>query len=420
MTEKYSVGIAGPDINRIAADYTYVVSNHERFVLGSLHNSWNALKDYIQGSEPHLLVIYADIAPNPDALKDVLAKLKSAIAILLLPANWVQFQGVFEKVERVRKIFVLPVVPKEVIAYGLSLIETENARNSSVSMAPSAAGGATQMAVGTRVIAFVSAQGGVGRSTLAEAMGFELTARRNIRTLLCSFDLPSTAPLRLGLRFEPSASEFLQRTEGGFRDAVQTTAEGLDVIQAPRESTAYASARREGEAVKLHDLVNHAYHQLYAAILLDLPADESAWMLQPLRVANAVVLVTRPTMEGVYACSHVIKLLTEVVGLQHRLGRESFFMVLNRRTPKTIYTAPAFSTELNKSVGWSPPVLAVVDEDPEITRAQDGSRPAVNASDSLGKAAATLVESFYNQARGAESLRRGFKIGRIKIRPSTE
>jgi hypothetical protein len=102
------------------------------------------------------------------------------------------------------------------------------------------------------------------------------------------------------------------------------------------------------------------------------------------------------------------------------VDREAFFMVLNRRTPKTIYTAPAFSTELTKSVGWSPPVLAVVDEDPEITRAQDGSRPAVNASDSLGKAAATLVEAFYNQARGPESLRRGFKIGRIKIRPSTE
>lgn len=418
MTEKYSVGIAGPDINRIAADYTYVVSNHERFALGSLHNSWNALKDYLKESEPTLMIVYADIAPGPDALKDVLSTLKSAVAIVLLPANLAQFQGVLEKVDRVRKIFVLPVVPKEVIAYGLSLIETEIARNSTVSMYQSASGGGAPAAVGTRVIAFVSAQGGAGRSTLAEAVGFELAARRNIRTLLCSFDLPSCSPLRLGLRFEPSASEFLQRTEGGFRDAVQTTAEGLDVIVAPKDSTAYAGAMRDGEQVKLHDLVNHAYHQLYAAILLDLPADESAWMLQPLRVANAVVLVTRPTMEGVYACSHVMKLLTEVVGTQHRLGRDAFFMVLNRRTPKTIYTAPAFSTELTKSAGWSPAVLAVVDEDPEITRAQDGGRPAVNASQTLGKAAATLVEAFYGGARGAEPLRRGFKIGRIKIRPA--
>ena len=40
---------------------------------------------------------------------------------------------------------------------------------------------------------------------------------------------------------------------------------------------------------KIHDLVNHASHQLYAAILLDLPTNESAWMVQPLRVANTVV-----------------------------------------------------------------------------------------------------------------------------------
>lgn len=420
MTEKYAVSIAGPDINRIAADYTHVVATHSRFAMASLPNTWRALQETIQDSEPDLLLVHADIAPHPDALKDLLSQLKHAVVLVLLPANWAQFQGVFEKVSRVRGVFIQPVVPKHVIAQGLTEIETEIARTNQVSPLQTATRGAVAAAVGTRVIAFVSAQGGVGRSTLAEAMGFELVARRNIRTLLCSFDLPSTAPLRLGLHFEPSASEFLQRTEGGFRDAIQTTAEGLDVIVAPRESTAYAAAMREGEAVKLHDLVNHAFHQLYAAILLDLPAGESAWMLQPLRVANAVVLVTCPTTEGINACSHVMKLLTEVVGVQHRLERGSFFMVLNRRTPKTIYTAPAFSTELKKNVGWSPPVLAVVDEDPEITRAQDGSRPAVSASDSLGKAAATLVESFYRQARGAESLRPGFKIGRIKIRPSTE
>ena len=129
-------------------------------------------------------------------------------------------------------------------------------------------------------------------------------------------------------------------------------------------------------------------------------------MLQPLRVANTVVLVSRPTTEGVRACGHVMKLLTEVVGAQHRFARDAFFLVLNQRTPKSIYTAPAFSTELAKYAGWSPPVLAVVDYDPDIPRAQDDGRPAVSASDSLGRAAATLVETFYGTAHGAESLRK--------------
>jgi MinD-like ATPase involved in chromosome partitioning or flagellar assembly len=318
-------------------------------------------------------------------------------------------------------VYVLPAAPKEVLAQGLSIVNTENALTRSAAPLQGMAGGTTMAAVGTRVIAFVSAQGGVGRSTLAEAMGFELSARRSIRTLLFSFDLPASAPLRLGTRFAPSAAEYLQRTEGGFKDAVQTTADGLDVIIAPPESTAYAAAARESEQGKIHDLVNEAYRHHYAAVLLDLPSDESAWMLQSLRVANTVVLVARPTTEGVRACGHVLKLLTEVVGAQHRFGHESFFTVLNQRTAKSIYTAPAFASELAKYHGWSPPVISVVDYDPGIPRAQDDNRPAASASETLGKTAATLVETFYGSAHGEGNLRKTFlKIGKIKIRSSAE
>ncbi len=420
MAEKYPVGLAGPDLNRISAEYTHLISTHERFALMTLSTSWRAFEDVTKENEPALLIVFADLAPSPDALKDVLSKLKKAVVVLLLPTHWVQYQGVFEPLSQVRKIFIQPAAPKAVLASGLTAVETEIARNHSASPLQSNTGGSMAAAVGTRVIAFVSAQGGVGRSTLAEAMGFELAARRNIRSVLLSFDLPSTAPLRLGLHYAPTAAEYLQRTEGGFRDAIQSTADGLDVIIAPDDSTAYASAMRDGEQAKIHDLVNHASHQLYAAILLDLPANESAWMVQPLRVANTIVIVTRPTTEGIRACRHVMKLLTEVIGSQHRFTRDAFYIVLNHRTPKTIYTVPSFSKELAELAGWSPPIQAVVDEDPEITRAQDSGRPAASASDTLGKAAATLVDSFYGSARGTESLRRGFKIGRIKIRPSTE
>jgi hypothetical protein len=57
-----------------------------------------------------------------------------------------------------------------------------------------------------------------------------------------------------------------------------------------------------------------------------------------------------------------------------------------------------------------------VDHDPAISRAQDDTRPAASASETLGKAAATLVETFYGSARGSDPLRKTFKIGRVKIR----
>ncbi len=419
MQEKIPVGIAGPDLSQISREYTNLVANDNRFVLSQLSNSWRALLDSLKENEPSLLLIYADLAPGPDVLASLLAGLKRSLAIVLLPQAWAQVQGSFERIQTVRKVYILPAAPAEVLNYGYSAVQTEIARTRT--MAPLqniASTGPSAAAVGTRVIAFVSAQGGVGRSTLAEAMGFELAARRSIRALLYSFDLATPAPLRLGARYAPTAAEFLQRTEGGFRDCIQTTPDGLDLIIAPPESTAHAAATKDGEQAKIHALVTEAYKNNYAAILLDLPCSESAWMLQPLRAASTVLLISRPTMEGVRAVGHLLKLLTEVVGSQHRFGRDAFFLILNQRTPKSIYTATAFAGEVAKYAGWSPPVLMTVDYDPAVARAQDDGRPAVIASETLGRAAATLVETFYGTARGAESLRKGFKIGGLKIRTS--
>ena len=418
MVEKIPIGIAGPDLNQISREYTGLVASSSNFVLAMLSNSWRAFLDALKESEPALLIIYADIAAGPDALKSILGTLQRAVVIVLLPPNWAQFSGVFEGLTRVRKVYVLPAAPKEVLAQALSAINTENALNRSTAPLQGTAGGTQIAAVGTRVIAFVSAQGGVGRSTLAEALGFELAARRSIRTLLYSFDLPSNAPLRLGTRFAPTASEFLQRTEGGFKDSIQTTPDGLDVIIAPPESTNYAAAMKDGEQGKLHALVTEAYRLHYAAILLDLPSGESTWMLQPLRAASTILLVSRPTTEGVRATGHLIRLLTEVVGAQHRFGRDAFFLVLNQRTPRSIYIPTAFTSEVAKYAGWSPPVLATVDHDPAIPRAQDDGRPAAGASDTLGRAAATLVDTFYGSARGGESLRKTFSFAGLKIRHS--
>ena len=417
MQEKIPIGIAGPDLDLISREYTNLVANDGRFVLSQLSNTWRALTDALGENEPGLLLLYADLAPGPDALVQALATLKRSLCIVLLPPAWAQLQGGIEHVPSVRKVYVLPAAPAEVLNYGYSAVQTEMARTRTVAplqgLASTSPGAA---AVGTRVIAFLSAQGGVGRSTLAEAMGFELAARRSIRSLLYAFDLATPAPLRLGTRYAPSAAEFLQRTEGGFQDAIQSTADGLDLIIAPPESTAYAAATRDGEQAKIHALITEAYKHHYAAILLDLPAGESAWMMQPLRAASTVLLVSRPTMEGVRAVGHILKLLTEVVGSQHRFGKEAFFLVLNQRTPRSIFTANAFAGEVAKYAGWSPPVIATVEHDPAIPRAQDEGRPAVVASESLGRAAATLVETFYGTARGGEPLRKGFKLGGIRIR----
>ena len=78
MTEKYPIGIAGPDLTQISRDYTHLVATHERFALAMIANSWRAFQDNIHETEPVLLIVFADLAPSPDALKDALSTLKRA------------------------------------------------------------------------------------------------------------------------------------------------------------------------------------------------------------------------------------------------------------------------------------------------------------------------------------------------------
>ena len=116
MVEKIPIGIAGPDLNQISREYTGLVASSSNFVLAMLSNSWRAFLDALKESEPALLIIYADIAAGPDALKSILGTLQRAVVIVLLPPNWAQFSGVFEGLTRVRKVYVLPAAPKEVLA----------------------------------------------------------------------------------------------------------------------------------------------------------------------------------------------------------------------------------------------------------------------------------------------------------------
>ncbi len=418
MNRRISIGIAGPDMQQMASTFG-TAGTDERFTLAFMQNNWSYLADQIKGNEPDLLIVYADIAPKPDALRDLLSRLTQAVVVVLLPPAWGQIQGMLEQIHTVRRVFILPTSPVEVLNVGFSAVQTEYAkRQSAAPLQQMYAGGPRSAgAVGTRVIAFVSSQGGVGRSTLAEALGFEITARRNIRTLLFSFDLPSPAPLRLGLRYVPNASEFFARPEGGIQDAVQSTPDGLDVVIAPPDTYAYAQAVdvERGAANSIRSLVMSSYMLHYGAILLDLPDGESTWMMQALLAANTVVIVSRPTLEGIKATAHIAQLITEKLVSDHRIPKEGIFVALNQRTPKTAFTPTQFSQEGATQYGWFPPVLATIDYDPAVSQAQDAGRPAASVSEALGKGAQVLADAFYAGVVGEHKngKGKGFRLGNL-------
>ncbi len=402
-----TVGFASPELQLIARDYVGMVGDYQMTLL-MMQNNWELFQHNLKDGEPDLLIIFADVAPGIDALVDQLARLNNAVAIVLLPPGWADLQGVVEQVDTVRGVYIQPAAPAEVLKRGNSAVQTERARRQAISPTEKMFTRADRSAavVGTRVIAFVSAQGGVGKSTLAEGLAFELAARRNIHSLLFSFDLPPTAVLRLDMHYQPSAQEFFAHPGSpGFKESIQTTKDGLDVVVAPCKSYTYANAATAspGEPASIRSLVITSYAFNYGAILLDLPAGEGAWTMQPLLAANLVIIVARPTLDGVRATAHVSKLLTESLQSNHRIPRENIFVVLNQRTKQSNYTASSFHQKGANQFGWFPPVMTTIDYDPVIPQAQDQARPAVNVSEDLGKNIAALADTFYGNLHNAST-----------------
>lgn len=429
MQGKISVGIVGP-FNQIAADFGFVATAEETRI-AHLSGTWEQFQDNLKGGEPELVIVYAEASPSPSALADTLSRLKRAVAIVLMPPQWADMVGQIEQIHTVRKVYVMPVAPAEVVRFGLTAVRTERARTASAApLMAASTGGRAANVVGTRVMAFVAAEGGVGKSTIAEALGFELAARRGIKTLLFSLDLPPAAMLhfapaggkRKTLGATPNATEYLVRPEVGFQDSIQTTVDGLDVIMAPSSSFAYADWAQPEKADLLRQMVAASFMHHYGAVLLDLPAGEGAWTIQPLLAANTIFIVARPTLRGVQAVAHTTRLLTEELVGQHQVPRESIYVILNQRTKKS-FTPDYFQSEgatyAETYGGWFPPVIATADYDEEIPAAQDTQRPVVNVSDTMAKLVSHLADSIYGQGyRGdkpAQVKRGPFGI-RIKVR----
>ena len=416
--QRVVLALAGPDVGLLTREFG-VAATDSRFALAHIISNWQQLLDTLRQSEPDLLILYANLAPGPDALKDALSRLKRAVAVVLLPPDLAQFQGAIEQIHTVRKVYVLPVAAQEVLNFGYSAAVTERVKMQTTAPLQEFAArqGPTAPAVGTRVIAFFSPQGGTGKSTLAVAVGEELV-RRSIRTLLMAFNLPSPVVPWLGLRTTPNAEEFFLRPQSGFRDAIQTTKSGLDVLLAPQDSYGYAEAalRPPDEPNSIRNLVAASYMEHYGAILLDLPPGEGNWTLQPLLAANVVLVVVRPTVAGLQAAYHATRLLTERLAGQHRIPQEAMFTVLNMRTPRSTLTASAFAREgAELTGGFFPPVLASLEFNPVIAQLQDAARPFL-VVESLEKPVVALVDALFGKATGGVRKERRFFGIRIRVR----
>lgn len=374
-----------------------------RFRLSTNVYSWDDLTKNLSVLQPDLLVVNAAIAPSGEALVDLLSAMQkwNGVALVLLPQEYQHAYGLLSKVSTVRQIYTLPQVNwPEVVEAGWLAVNNERARRIAATplrQAYSEPLRARTVATGTRVIAFLSARGGTGRSTIAEALGYELAVHNSVQTLLLSCDLPPAATMHLDLRYVPNAMEFIRRPVDGFSAAIQKV-EKLDVITAPANSVEYALAvHSDGDKpCGLHGLLSTTWTRNYAAVLLDLPPGEQPWTLEGITAANTAIVVTRLTLADVAGTCHTLQLLLEQMSAEHRIPREAIFLVINQAHDRTPLTPRGFLDALAKEFdGWTPPVAAVIPRVDELPLKQDEGHPPTASLDEFASAIRSIYKHLY-------------------------
>jgi cellulose biosynthesis protein BcsQ len=378
--------------------------------------SWEDLTKNLEALQPALLVVNAAIARTGEALVDLLAGMQRwrGVAIVLLPPEFGHAAGMLMRVATVRQTFSLPPNWKEVVEAGYAAAISEQARAVAATPLRQAYGGMAgfggdnsqlrtgSVVTGTRVVAFLSARGGVGRSTIAESLGYELSMRHNVKTILLACDLPPATVLRMPeLRYVPNAMEFFRRPGDGFNAAIQKY-ERLDIITAPVNSIEYARAVEsvDGQGSPLRNLFMATWTRNYAAVLLDLPAGEMPWTMEGITAANTAVIVARPCLADMAGVVHTLRLLTERMNEKHRIPREAIYIVLNQVHDHTPLTPRGFMDALSAEFkDWTPQVAAVLPRLDELPILQERMMPPTASLDEFSQGIRGLIQHLYPSMR---------------------
>ncbi|MDR7615600.1 MAG: P-loop NTPase [Armatimonadota bacterium] len=405
MTEgaPVSVMMAAPRLDTILQGmYPALAGDTGRFQVVGLATEWGDLKSKIQALKPEALLIQAEIAPGPD---EFIAGLKGfpGVAVVVMTPSSAAAEGVVRSIPCVRDVFVTQA-PNWVEVAQLLYQAAVSERAIKLQAAPLPAfvqvGGpiGPSVPVGLRIFAFVSRKGGVGKSTLAANFAYAL-ARRGISTLLIGFDRPDDLGVQFHLPPYPNQGLFFENpTLEALRGGIQKK-DALDILLCvPDDLAADAIARRDpADRGSIRSLVMTAAMGGWAALVLDLPPDlTSEWALQPLLVANTVVLVARPTLADANKVMQTYQLLTRRLAVEHAIPRENIFLVLNMTTKEDNISPAAFTRMIAETSGDSaPPVIGVVPFEPGLSAIQNQGELPLLRLDGFRKAVEGMVEIFY-------------------------
>jgi MinD-like ATPase involved in chromosome partitioning or flagellar assembly len=422
-----SVLLAGEVGQRLLA-WQQAVTLDARFRVAALANDPSDLQAKLAYS-PEVLIIDALIFKGPQRLIQALTSITGA-AYVILPGS-ISTAADPEVKELPEKLKTIPSVKQVFLgdapipdllqrAYGDALALR---RTIAAPMSWAARSQGMASVSGLRVLAVWNRIGGVGRTTIASALGLSV-ARRGLRALLVGLDAPDVAPLQLGLRSEPNIlGWFTNPTDVGLKNSIQKLGD-LDVLAGFPDILAEETGQKAEDRNSISSLVTTAAYGGYAAIFLDAPASSNLASNAVLS-ANTWVLVARPTLADAWASVDALRTVTQRAAGQHRIAPGNIFVVLNMRSSGMLspnewhQAADSACRKLGLATGF-PPVVAVIPFVPGVPLSQDAGRPVLDSDDEFARPIHALADMLFGGTGPAETRKsksgRKFSLGGLSVK----
>lgn len=276
---------------------------------------------------------------------------------------------------------------------------------------------------GWRSIAVWNPQGGVGKSTISQALAME-AAQRNLPSLLIGLGAPDTNPLIMGLRSEPNILTWREEpTAEALRAATQnpeySSVNVLAGFPNPLGVTDYAGTPLDAPD-SLPNLAAVAAKAGYGVVVFDVSTQELA--AEALSACNTIIIPCRPTIDGTMHAVEAVRILNNVVGDQHAIARESTHLVVNgirdaTWTPKDVVKS---GSDMRSEHNDFPSLATYIPDDPMIQEAANNKTPPYLRSEPLRKAAKTLGDMLFAslpQSAAQQQARVGKEARQIGLGP---
>jgi arsenite-transporting ATPase len=229
---------------------------------------------------------------------------------------------------------------------------------------------------------------------------------------------PDDLPLILGLKPEPNLTSWRANpSQEGLKQALQNL-EKLDVLAGFPDvlSEAQAINTPQGAECSVQKLVLSAAYAGYAVIVLD--ATPTVLAAEAISTANTLVLVARPSLEGVMRTVHAYRTVVERLAGEYRMAKSSVFVVLNRMNPGRMSGEEWHKAASSLLGAPFPPVITQVVDEALVGELQDRRRLPLQESDSFNRSLQPLANALFSPgslAAGAQASQTAQKSHAISL-----